>query len=90
VSALVRIDAAGHVPALIVWGEHDRIVPVRQGHRVHEQIEHTELAIFGKAGHFPHRDDPSRFVRVLDDFVTRAAAQRNRTAAHRNRAAASA
>jgi pimeloyl-ACP methyl ester carboxylesterase len=38
---------------------------------VHQLIPHTYLAIFERAGHFPHRDDPARFVRVIDEFLAR-------------------
>jgi pimeloyl-ACP methyl ester carboxylesterase len=71
VTAINRLDATERFPALIIWGEHDRIVPVRHGERVHQLIPHTYLAVFRRAGHFPHRDDPARFVRVLDEFLAR-------------------
>jgi pimeloyl-ACP methyl ester carboxylesterase len=71
VSALERIDAIERVPSLIVWGEHDRIVPARQGERAKQRMPHTSLVIFKHAGHFPHRDDPARFVRVIDGFMAR-------------------
>jgi pimeloyl-ACP methyl ester carboxylesterase len=86
VSALDRIDAGAQTPALIVWGEKDRVVPAEQGKRVHELLPHTELSIFGGAGHFPHRDDPSQFVRAVDEFLAR---NRPRVAS-RKRAAAGA
>jgi pimeloyl-ACP methyl ester carboxylesterase len=83
VSALERFDAAARFPSLIVWGERDRIVPARQGVRVHEQLPHTHLHILKHAGHFPHRDDPARFVRVIDEFLAREWSE----ATHRKRAA---
>jgi pimeloyl-ACP methyl ester carboxylesterase len=83
VSALDRIEAIERIPSLIVWGDRDRIVPADQGRRVHEQVPHTELAVFRGAGHFPHRDDPARFVRTLDAFLgaQRAASARPKRAA---------
>jgi pimeloyl-ACP methyl ester carboxylesterase len=71
VSALERVGVIEEVPALIVWGQHDRILPACQGQRVHREVPHTELAVFNKAGHFPHRDDPGRFVRAIDEFLAR-------------------
>jgi pimeloyl-ACP methyl ester carboxylesterase len=74
VSAIDRLGATSRFPALIVWGERDRIVPAHHGRDFHRLVPHTYLAMFERAGHFPHRDDPARFVRVLDAFVAREAA----------------
>jgi pimeloyl-ACP methyl ester carboxylesterase len=75
VSAVDRIDAATQTPSLIVWGEKDSIVPVKHGRRVQQLVPHTYLAVFERAGHFPHRDDPARFVRVINEFLAREAAE---------------
>ena len=69
VSALDRVEAIERIPSLIVWGEHDRIVPVDHGQRIHKHARGSQLAIFKHAGHFPHRDEPSRFVREIDAFL---------------------
>jgi pimeloyl-ACP methyl ester carboxylesterase len=71
ISALDRIDMSWSVPSLIVWGERDRIVPVVHGEDVHKLIANTCLSVFKRAGHFPHRDNPARFVRVVDEFLAR-------------------
>lgn len=73
VTAIDRIDLATQTPALIVWGEKDWVLPVRHGRHIHQLVPHTYLAIFEHAGHFPHRDDPARFVRVLNEFLAREA-----------------
>jgi pimeloyl-ACP methyl ester carboxylesterase len=71
VSALERIDGATRHPSLFVWGDRDRVVPVRHGERAHEHVPHTYLAVFKGAGHFPHRDDPEGFVDVVNEFLAR-------------------
>src|SRR3954451_13268764 len=43
--------AALGVPALIVWGEHDRFASVKMAHRFHDELPGSELAI-AAAGHF--------------------------------------
>lgn len=73
VSALNRIGSTDAIPSLILWGDDDRVVPARQGIDVCEMVPHIELKVFKHAGHFPHRDDPTRFVRVVDEFLARAA-----------------
>jgi pimeloyl-ACP methyl ester carboxylesterase len=71
VSALNRIESADARPSLILWGEDDRVVPARQGMAVCEAVPHIELKVFKHTGHFPHRDDPTRFARVVDEFLAR-------------------
>lgn len=69
VSADQRLYLAEGVPTLIVWGENDPLLPVRHARAAHERIAGSRLEIFPDAGHFPHRDDPARFARVLGDFI---------------------
>lgn len=69
VDATDRLYLAAGVPALIVWGRRDPMIPVAHGHRAHELMPHSRLEVFEDAGHFPFRDEPLRFVRVLEDFM---------------------
>jgi pimeloyl-ACP methyl ester carboxylesterase len=69
VSARDRLYLAAELPTLIVWGEQDPLIPVRHGIEAHETIPGSRLEVFRGAGHFPHRDDPTRFARALLDFV---------------------
>src|SRR5947209_8716556 len=71
ISAIDRLALADSIPSMIVWGERDRIVPVRHGREVSELVPSTQLSVFSGAGHFPHRDDPTRFVRVVSEFLAR-------------------
>jgi pimeloyl-ACP methyl ester carboxylesterase len=75
VSATDRLYLAAELPTLIVWGERDPIIPVAHGRAAHAAIPGSRLEVFADAGHFPHREDPLRFVSVLEDFLrsTRAA-----------------
>ncbi len=69
VSALDKLYLAQHLPTLIVWGERDRMIPVRHAHAAHEALTGSRLVLFEGAGHFPHAEEPHRFVEVLTDFV---------------------
>ena len=60
---------AAEMPTLIIWGEHDPLIPVAHAHSAHERIRESRLEIFANARHFPHRDDPQRFMEVLVDFI---------------------
>jgi pimeloyl-ACP methyl ester carboxylesterase len=85
VSALARIGNGERIPLMILWGENDRVVPARHGMSVHELMPHIQLKVFKRTGHFPHRDDPTRFVRVIDEFLARDAMRRGRATAGERR-----
>ncbi|MFI8183378.1 alpha/beta hydrolase [Actinacidiphila glaucinigra] len=57
------------LPTLIMWGEHDGVIPVRHALRAHTAMPGSRLELFEDAGHFPHHDAPGRFVDVLEDFL---------------------
>jgi len=69
VSARDRLYLADGMPTLIVWGDCDRIIPIEHGRAAAELISGARLEVFPAAGHFPHRDDPLRFVEVVRDFL---------------------
>jgi hypothetical protein len=52
-----------------MWGERDPIIPVEHARAAHRLVPGSRLEIFPDAGHFPHLDDPLRFVRLLTDFM---------------------
>ncbi|MDQ4048684.1 MAG: alpha/beta fold hydrolase [Actinomycetota bacterium] len=69
VSATDRLYLAQHVPFLLIWGERDSVIPVAHAHAAHELVPSSRLEVFPKAGHFPHIDEPQRFLDVLADFM---------------------
>jgi pimeloyl-ACP methyl ester carboxylesterase len=69
VSANDKLYLASDVPTLIVWGDHDPIIPLAHALDAHEAIVGSRLEIFEGAGHYPHCTDPEHFADVLDDFV---------------------
>jgi pimeloyl-ACP methyl ester carboxylesterase len=69
VSARDRLYLTHEVPTLIVWGTHDPIIPVAHALAAHAAIPGSRLSLFEGAGHYPHCEDPERFVAVLESFV---------------------
>jgi pimeloyl-ACP methyl ester carboxylesterase len=69
VDASDRLYLAQALPFLLVWGERDPIIPVAHARAAHRLVPGGRLEVFPDAGHFPHLDDPLRFVRLLIDFV---------------------
>ena len=69
VSAHDRLYLAADMPTLIVWGDCDPIIPVAHAYSAHDAIAGSRLEVFEGAGHFPHCEDPTRFARVLTEFI---------------------
>ena len=69
VSAADRLYLTAQVPTLIVWGARDPIIPVSHAEAAAELMPGSRLVIFDEVGHFPHCENPERFIEVLSDFV---------------------
>jgi pimeloyl-ACP methyl ester carboxylesterase len=69
VNAADRLYLTQAIPFLLVWGERDPIIPVEHALTAHRALPGSRLELFPESGHFPHLDDPLRFVRVLVDFI---------------------
>jgi pimeloyl-ACP methyl ester carboxylesterase len=69
VDARDRLYLAEHVPFLIVWGEHDSVIPVAHGREAHALVPSSRLLVFERSGHFPQLDEPTRFIEAIEEFV---------------------
>ncbi|HTF50910.1 MAG TPA: alpha/beta hydrolase [Pseudonocardia sp.] len=69
VRATDRLYLTKGLPTLIAWGTADTMIPVEHGHRAHELIPGSELALFTGAGHYPHCDQPQQFLNRLLRFL---------------------
>ncbi len=69
VSANDRLYLAAALPTMILWGDHDDIIPVAHAYAAHEAIPGSRLEVFPGVRHFPQSEAPERFVEVLLDFI---------------------
>jgi pimeloyl-ACP methyl ester carboxylesterase len=69
ISATPRLHLAATVPTMIIWGARDRMIPSWHAVNAHQAIEGSRLEIFERAGHFPHLEEPERFVSLLIKFI---------------------
>ena len=74
VSGLVGYDILDRlgeidVPALVVWGRNDRIVPAHDALAYAKRIRDARLVILDGTGHCPQLERPVRFNRLLDGFL---------------------
>jgi pimeloyl-ACP methyl ester carboxylesterase len=57
------------MPMAIVWGSDDQVLPVEHAEVVGALAPDARIEIFEDSGHFPHKDDPERFIRFLTLFI---------------------
>ena len=69
VDARDRLYLAEAMPSLLIWGERDPIIPAVHGVRAQKLMPGSRLELFEAAGHFPHLEDPVRFVSMMREFV---------------------
>ena len=67
---LHRVD----VPALILWGDADKIVPPEHAAEFKRLIPQATVEIFPRCGHLPQVEQPQAFLRALTTFIERNAA----------------
>jgi pimeloyl-ACP methyl ester carboxylesterase len=57
------------LPALILWGGRDRLIPPSDAERFHHEMNGSRLAIFPDLGHVPQEEDPARTAAVVIEFL---------------------
>lgn len=57
------------VPALIVWGEEDALIPVEAGKRYDALLPNSELVIYPKIGHLPQEEAPDATISDLKTWL---------------------
>ena len=54
---------------LIIWGENDRIIPVKHAYIAAAGLPNHQLEIFSNCGHHPYLEYPDKFDRLVLDFL---------------------
>jgi pimeloyl-ACP methyl ester carboxylesterase len=57
------------MPTLFVWGQNDGIVTPDYGKAYSRMIPGAEFSVIGKAGHYPHLEQPDEFMRLVRGFL---------------------
>jgi pimeloyl-ACP methyl ester carboxylesterase len=57
------------MPMCVVWGADDAVIPVSHASSASALAPSARIEIVPNAGHFPHRDHPERFVKIVRDFI---------------------
>ena len=64
-----RAYLAGRMPTCVIWGDDDTVIPTRHADVAEVVVPHAQVALVPNSGHFPHRDHPQRFVKIIRDFI---------------------
>ena len=58
------------VPALILWGAEDRVIPPDNAMTFHQMIPNSELQIFDGVGHLAMEEAPERTAKAIELFLS--------------------
>jgi pimeloyl-ACP methyl ester carboxylesterase len=73
------------LPALVVWGEADQIVPASIGRALADALPHAHFHVLRDCGHLPALEEPAECAELFVDFLEDEAghAHRSGVAEHR-------
>jgi pimeloyl-ACP methyl ester carboxylesterase len=57
------------VPTLILWGRHDRIIPLKVGELLNQALPNSVLEIFEECGHVPQEEQPQQTIARISKFL---------------------
>ncbi len=66
---LLRYLYRARLPALILWGERDKYIPVTHGEAFRDGIANSEFKLVRGAGHLPHLDAPEECIELMSSFL---------------------
>jgi pimeloyl-ACP methyl ester carboxylesterase len=68
VTMVDRAYLTAAMPMCVIWGTEDSVIPVKHAGVASELAPGARVEVIADAGHFPHKDHPQRFVKLLDEF----------------------
>ncbi len=67
-----RIEESAHrirQPTLLVWGESNRDVPLKEGLRIYKRMPNAHFVVFRACGHLPQEEYPREFTELVTGFI---------------------
>lgn len=56
------------VKTLLVWGEKDKVVPLKYAYIFEKEVRDSKLVVIPKVGHSPHLEAPEELSKILIEF----------------------
>lgn len=66
-----RIEEDAHLigqPTLVVWGDHDTVIPIENGEKLYDSILNSRFVVFKDCGHVPQEEKPEMFAKLVLEF----------------------
>lgn len=57
------------IPVLLLWGDHDEVIPLWVGEKLHDELPNAELQLIKNCGHAPHEERPGETARRILKFL---------------------
>jgi len=57
------------VPALVISGEEDKVVPVADSEKLNSLIPNSKLLLIPNIGHLPHEEAPEQFIEIVFSWI---------------------
>jgi len=54
---------------LIIWGDHDNVVPIKNGYKLNEEILNSRFVIIKNCGHVPMEERSELFAKLVTEFA---------------------
>ena len=54
---------------LLIWGERDKMVPLKYGRIMEKEIKNAELKVVPGEGHSPHKEAPEKTAKIILEFL---------------------
>jgi len=54
---------------LVIWGAHDPVIAVSQGHQLRDELPHASLVVAPGSGHVPHEEEPAPVAAAILEFL---------------------
>jgi pimeloyl-ACP methyl ester carboxylesterase len=57
------------VPTLILWGRHDKIIPLKVAELLSQALPNSVLEVFEETGHIPQEEQPEKTIARISEFL---------------------
>lgn len=57
------------VPTLILWGRHDKVIPLKVGELLSRALPNSVLEVFEECGHIPQEEQPQITIARISEFL---------------------